>query len=196
MAGCRSALMGALKGIKHRYKSEHMVILLSGGVDTAAVLEANSLMEDRLKIKSAVTVLAGEASDRPYASAVALRHDTPHHLLDVSLLNVLDMLPFCISTLKTFDGMTLRNSIVIALAMKKAKDIGATIVLTGDGADELLGGESFIPFSINMYDNMNMFIYIYKHIGYSYTWGTPDNDVWVAKRNELALTMNFSTPGL
>jgi asparagine synthase (glutamine-hydrolysing) len=155
MSSCRSALIGALKEIKNTYKSEHMVILLSGGVDTAAVLEANSLMEDRLEIRSAVTVLAGEASDRPYASAVALRHNTPHHLLDVSLLNVLEMLPFCISTLKTFDGMTLRNSIVIALAMKKAKDVGATIVLTGDGADELLGGKEFIQFYINIYDNAN-----------------------------------------
>jgi hypothetical protein len=39
--------------------------------------------------------------------------------------------------------------------------------------------------------------YMYTHIGgYSYTWGTLDNDIWVAKRNELALTMNFSTPEL
>jgi hypothetical protein len=177
------------------YINTYIYVYIYIGVDTAAVLEANSLMDDKLDIKSAVTVLTSVASDRPYASAVAIRHHTPHHILDVSLLNVLDMLPFCVRTLKTFDGMTLRyihihiyvdtfvyvyiciyiyiyiyiylcvyificmyvyicmyiyvhiyihicvyrNSIVIALAMKKAKDLGATIVLTGDGADELLG---------------------------------------------------------
>jgi hypothetical protein len=32
MSSCRSALISALKGIKNRYESEHMVILLSGGI--------------------------------------------------------------------------------------------------------------------------------------------------------------------
>jgi asparagine synthetase B (glutamine-hydrolysing) len=61
--------------------------------------------------------------------------------------------------LKTFDGMTLRNSIVIAAAMLKAKELGATTVLTGDAADELLGG-------------------------YSFMWGEKDPEKWKEKVSE------------
>ena len=177
MADCRTALIHAVREISLRYQQEEeeiFAILLSGGVDTAALLEANHCLglEDidaKIDIKHAVTVLTSDlATDRPYAAPVAVRHSVPHHTLDVSLLQLLELLPFCVKTLKTFDGMTLRNSIVIAMALNKAKDLGATIVLTGDGADELMGG-------------------------YSYTWGTTDEAAWVEKRNDLAVKMNFCT---
>jgi asparagine synthase (glutamine-hydrolysing) len=177
MSECRIALMNAVSEIKKRYESENIAILLSGGVDTAAVMEANRYLGEespdcQIDIKNAVTVLTSDlATDRPYASPVAVRHSILHHVLDVPLLTILEMLPFCVSTLKTFDGMTLRNSVVIALALQKAKDLGATVVLTGDGADELMGG-------------------------YSYTWGTLDEDLWTQKRNELSVKMNFSTPAM
>lgn len=56
--------------------------------------------------------------------------------------------------------------------MRKAKELGAEVVITGDGADELMGG-------------------------YSFHWGLEnDEELWVKKRNDLARTMNFSTPKL
>lgn len=170
MSECRTALMRAMSDIKARYENENIAILLSGGVDTAAAKEANGELGDsKIIIQNAVTVLTSEsATDRPYASPVAIRHSLSHHILDVNLLAVLEMLPFCVKTLRTFDGMTLRNSIVIALALKKAKELGASVILTGDGADELMGG-------------------------YSFTWATVDDTLWVTKRNELAGKMNFST---
>ena len=174
MLDCRAALINAVREISLRYEHEDIAILLSGGVDTAALMEANECLgrEDvnsKIDIKNAVTVLTSDlATDRPYASPVAIRHSVTHHILDVSLHELLELLPFCVKTLKTFDGMTLRNSIVIAMALNKAKDLGATVVLTGDGADELMGG-------------------------YSYTWGTTDEAVWIEKRNDLALKMNFCT---
>lgn len=124
MSDCASALIAAVGEIKKRYEGRHIAILLSGGVDTAAVLEANTILgqdDDSLKIdiKNAVTVLTSDlATDRPYAAPCATRHNIPHTILDVSLFDVLEMMPFCVRTLKTFDGMTLRNSFVIALAMK------------------------------------------------------------------------------
>ena len=130
MTQCAVALIRAVSEIKKRYQGRNIAILLSGGVDTAAVVEANTLLGDeKIDIKHAVTVLTSDlASDRPYATPCAVRNNIPHTVLDVSLFDVLEMLPFCVTTLKTFDGMTIRNSIVIALAMKKAKDLGATVV--------------------------------------------------------------------
>ena len=177
MSQCAAALVHALSEIKNRYEGKRIAILLSGGVDTAAVLEANRVLQERgddssVNIQHAVTVITSDlATDRPYATPCAVRHGIPHHCLDVSLFDVLEMLPFCVKTLKTFDGMTLRNSIVIALAMKRAQDLGATVLLTGDGADELMGG-------------------------YSFTWATTDEALWVEKRNALSKTMCFSTPAM
>ncbi|CAM9545328.1 unnamed protein product [Discosporangium mesarthrocarpum] len=51
-----------------------------------------------------------------------------------------------VKVLKTFDGMTLRNRQErrsIDSALRKAADMGFTCAVTGDGADEILGGYSF-----------------------------------------------------
>lgn len=171
-AACASAVQSALQQILARNASASFALILSGGVDTAAILEATSEApaDQMIPFASAITVLASEnASDRPYASLVAARHSVKHVVLETTLSALLDsMLPFTVRTLRSFDGMTLRNCIVVALALHKAKELGASVVVTGDGADELLGG-------------------------YSYSWGTADPE-WTTKRNALAVSMNFSTP--
>ena len=197
--GCREALKQALHEIKAKYGNstststntntntntstnssatgnKRMAILLSGGVDTAAIMECNERLlpaHARLPLAVAVAVFATpDATDRPYCALLRTRHaSVEHHSVDTTLEGLLQALPACVHTLRTFDGMTLRNSLVIALAMQRAKALGADVVVTGDGADELLGG-------------------------YSYTWGTEDEAAWVAKRNELALTMSFATAAL
>ena len=92
-------------------------ILLSGGVDTAAIIEANSLLnDDAIIIQHAVTVLVSDrtAMDRPYSLLVAEKHNLNHTLVDEPLTTFLCLVPSTIRLLKTFDGMTLRNSLVIA----------------------------------------------------------------------------------
>jgi asparagine synthetase B (glutamine-hydrolysing) len=100
--------------------------------------------------RRAVSCLTSDypASDRPYIHLGAQRHSlhslSSHSIIDLPLESFLSHAQFCIRVLKTFDGMTLRNSIVIAAAMVKAKELGSKAVLTGDAADELLGGYSFM----------------------------------------------------
>jgi len=53
-------------------------------------------------------------------------------------------MPALISVLGGFDPMELRNSIVTWLALKAAKGEGIAAVLTGDAADELFAGYSYI----------------------------------------------------
>ena len=55
--------------------------------------------------------------------------------------------------------------------MKDLKDSGVETVVTGDGADELLGG-------------------------YSFMWTTVDENEWKAKRDKQAYSMSFSTSTL
>jgi asparagine synthetase B (glutamine-hydrolysing) len=92
-------------------------VLLSGGIDTSAVVAANNLLQDRgILIEHAVTVLTSDRSalDRPYASLVAEKYGFDHHIVDAPLETFLSTANVCIKALKTFDGMTLRNSLVIA----------------------------------------------------------------------------------
>ncbi len=72
--------------------------------------------------------------------------------------------------LGTFDGMELRNSVVVARALGEAERLGLEYVLTGDAADELLGG-------------------------YLFSWSAPE-PAWSLKRKELCAGWFFSAPVL
>ncbi len=55
-----------------------------------------------------------------------------------------DTLPIVIKTLQSFDPMEIRNSVVIYLGLKVARENGVHAVMTGDGSDELFAGYSFL----------------------------------------------------
>ncbi|KAF9208252.1 hypothetical protein BGZ49_009379 [Haplosporangium sp. Z 27] len=129
-------------------------ILLSGGVDTSILSEAafavyhqKKEIEPDLKrpLTGAVTVLClDEARDEFYSIQIANRLGLEHKIVKVTLDSVLEELGFCIKVLQTFDPMELRNSIVIARGLSVAKSLGYKTVMTGDGADELFAGYSFL----------------------------------------------------
>eukprot|EP00536_Pseudo-nitzschia_multiseries_P003911 jgi/Psemu1/186850/e_gw1.62.92.1 len=150
-------------------------LILSGGVDTCAILEA-AASELGFVFEAAITVVIGETSpDELYAKHAAHTHGltanhavvrmTPEDLVDVHL-------PRTIQTLKVWDGMTIRNSLVISAAFQKARELGLTDVLVGDGADELFGG-------------------------YSFTWGDANNpSQWKDKRDSMCRKWTFATDDL
>jgi asparagine synthase (glutamine-hydrolysing) len=53
-------------------------------------------------------------------------------------------LPIVINALKSFDPMEIRNSVVIYLGLKAARENGVHAVMIGDGSDELFAGYSFL----------------------------------------------------
>ncbi|HYY47100.1 MAG TPA: asparagine synthase-related protein [Thermoplasmata archaeon] len=139
-------------------------LLLSGGLDTSILAGAARASGT----KAAVTVLAsGDAADGPFATAVAAKHGLAHHVVRTDLGDLLQEVPFVVRTLKTFDPMEIRNSIVIARALRRASAEGYGTALTGDGADELFGG-------------------------YSYMWDKPDGE-FEAYSERLARVMRFSS---
>ncbi|RHY32011.1 hypothetical protein DYB32_002979 [Aphanomyces invadans] len=53
-------------------------------------------------------------------------------------------LHLAVKTLETFDPMELRGGVAIARALLHAKSLGITSIVTGDGADEMFAGYSFV----------------------------------------------------
>ena len=184
---CRAKLVAALRRIWEREwalpssgpgaraAASKVGILLSGGVDSAAVLEAFVQALGGLRPAVALTVLCdSSATDRPYSAAIAAQH-APHGLRHVTIECAAQELlgaplDLCVRALGTFDGMELRNSVVVARALGEAKRLGLEYVLTGDAADELLGG-------------------------YSFSWSAPE-PAWSLKRKELCAGWFFSAPVL
>ncbi|KAG2174260.1 hypothetical protein INT43_004281 [Umbelopsis isabellina] len=96
-----------------------------------------------------ITVCCGEsASDRPFSTEIARKNGIKHEIIEfdspLHLIRDQELLDFSVKTLKTFDPMELRNSIVIAKSMLLAQKLGIKSIAAGDGADELFAGYSFM----------------------------------------------------
>ncbi|NVM54208.1 MAG: asparagine synthase [Candidatus Helarchaeota archaeon] len=117
-------------------------ILLSGGLDTSII----ATIASKFMSLKAVTVgfQNAPAPDIKYAALMAKKLGFEHavHIFDQDEL--IDALPTVIKETKSFDPMEIRNSVVIYIGLKVAKKNGIRSVLTGDGADELFAGYSFL----------------------------------------------------
>ncbi|KND04564.1 uncharacterized protein SPPG_00285 [Spizellomyces punctatus DAOM BR117] len=125
-------------------------ILLSGGLDTSIIADAGTSI---LGLTTGVTVVCGESGtspDEPYATSIAKANKLSHRIVRVpDPLDLVDdapggLLDLCVRTLCTFDPMELRNAVVIARGLKECQNAGLRVVVTGDGADELFAGYSFL----------------------------------------------------
>lgn len=116
-------------------------ILLSGGLDTSIV--ATVAREHGLRL--AVTVAVGEdPPDLRYATSLANRLGIEHVVLRRSLDDLMSSLPSLIRLIGTFDGMFLRNDVVVYEGLREIAANGLRSCWTGDAADELFAGYSFV----------------------------------------------------
>jgi asparagine synthase (glutamine-hydrolysing) len=169
---CRAKLLSAVAAIGERTEEKSRVLILSGGVDTCAILAAAG--EVGVTFQAGITVVTSEDSpDRAFAAAAAAEKGLAHHVICVTAEDLLEQyLPKCVSLLNTFDGMTLRNSLVIAATMQKVRDLGYSHAVVGDGADELFGG-------------------------YSFMWGCENDEAeWKEKRDKICAKWTFATEAI
>jgi asparagine synthase (glutamine-hydrolysing) len=118
-------------------------ILLSGGLDTSIVAAIAS--KSNPKLQAFTVVLKGHPSpDLHYSRVISSEFRLGQEVIEASLDDIENVLPEVIRTLGSFDPMEIRNSVATFLGLLKAKSRGYPRVLTGDAADELFAGYSFV----------------------------------------------------
>lgn len=114
-------------------------IALSGGLDS-------SILAYYLKKNTkAITVVTKDfpASDLVYSQLVAKESGLKLLIKNATIEDLMSAIEATIKILKNFNHIEIRNSIVIYLAIKAAKENGCTGIITGDGCDELFAGYNF-----------------------------------------------------
>ncbi|KAG3118005.1 hypothetical protein PI125_g3287 [Phytophthora idaei] len=165
---CRRVLQTVLCEIRDRFPDGIDAIVLSAGLDTSILSEASgqhfaaakddeftTISLDKkgkarpiLRFRHALTVQADpSAQDAVYATNIFKRLGNvsieQHHVLRVTLDDLLKSSSEVARLLCTCDPMELRNSLVIYEALREAADRGVKYLVTGDAADEVFCGYSF-----------------------------------------------------
>jgi asparagine synthase (glutamine-hydrolysing) len=108
---------------------------LSGGVDSSLITAITSKKLDT-KLNT-FTIGFPELNEFPFANMVAEKYDTCHHVIEIGINNYFDKMNEVISYKDAPLGVP--NEIPLAIMSKYLKE-KITVVLSGEGADELLGG--------------------------------------------------------
>ncbi len=117
------------------------LISLSGGLDSSII--AYFLKHRKPK---AVAVIAEDfvSTDLTYCQIISNEMELPLTIYNVKTSEILEAVNETIKILKNFNDIEIRNNVVMYLAIKWAKENGEKSLITGDGADELFAGYSFL----------------------------------------------------
>jgi len=126
-------------------------LLLSGGVDSSIIaaivkkfaqrrIESNDLRDAWWpKLHTFAIELEG-SPDLAAARVVAEYIDSVHHEFKFTIQEGLDALNDVIYHLETYDVTTIRAPTPMYLIARKIKSMGVKMILSGEGADEIIGG--------------------------------------------------------
>ena len=119
-------------------KNRADAILLSGGLDTSILA-----FIAKPAIAFTAALKDSQASDLIYSEKVSRLLGIAHKKMEFSVEEALNALPEVIRILKTFD-LALPNDLSIYFALKLAQENNVCSIMTGDGADELFAGYSYM----------------------------------------------------
>ncbi len=121
---------------------EALGIYLSGGLDSSVIAAlAAGISPEQI---STYTVGVKGSRDLEYASVVARRIGSKHHVYIYDLDEMLKVLPKVIYHLESFDCAYVRSSIPNFIAARFAASDGRKVMLTGEGSDEIFAGYSYL----------------------------------------------------
>jgi asparagine synthase (glutamine-hydrolysing) len=115
-------------------------VLLSGGVDSSLVASIATRLAREQGVpppQSFAIGLAG-APDLIAARRVAEFLGTHHHELTFTIAEAMETIPAAVSHLESYQQV--RTAVPTMLLARRVRDAGVKMVLSGEGADELLGG--------------------------------------------------------
>jgi asparagine synthase (glutamine-hydrolysing) len=110
-------------------------VFLSGGLDSSVVVAEMAGLGQRPKTYS-VGFQQGDLDERPFAEMVARHFDTDHH----ELVPDADVVTLFGQMVRAYDEPFADSSALATLAVAQAAADHVTVVLTGDGGDELFAG--------------------------------------------------------
>ena len=131
--------------VKRRVESSDLEVgsFLSGGIDSGLVTAIASKFKNQ--IKTFTVSFAGEYNEALLAKLVAEKYNTDHTEINISFDNLKNDVEKIISNYGEpfFDSSAIPSYYVSAAAKKHV-----TVILNGDGADELFGGyRRYVPFA-------------------------------------------------
>ncbi len=116
-------------------------IALSGGLDSTIIAY---FLKERKPNTIAIIAKDFVGNDLVYCQRVSKEFDIPLTINHVSTEDILSAIEDTIKILKNFNDIEIRNNVVMYLAIKWAKEQNYAGIITGDGADELFAGYSFL----------------------------------------------------
>jgi asparagine synthase (glutamine-hydrolysing) len=112
-------------------------LLLSGGLDSSILVV---LAPD---VRAITVTLETGGRDLDYAGCLISRLGVEHYSKVISVEEAIDSIPVVVKVLESFDP-AIPNDLAIYFGLEMAKEKGIKSIMTGDGADELFAGYSFM----------------------------------------------------
>lgn len=143
---CEQDALGAIRdslkvSVRKRMMSDvPLGVSLSGGLDSSIISMIAS--EDSPGLHSFVVGVEG-SEDLPAAGLMADKLGTQHHEYIYSEQDMLEVLPDAVYYLESFDPALVRSAIPNFMLARMASD-HVKVMLTGEGADELYAGYSYL----------------------------------------------------
>jgi asparagine synthase (glutamine-hydrolysing) len=142
--------------IKRRLDSSDLEVgcFLSGGIDSGLATAISS--QYKSKLKTFTVAFPGAYNEAPLAKLVANKYDTDHTEINISFDNLKNDVE---NILYNYGEPFFDSSAIPSYYVSKEARKHLTVVINGDGADELFGGyRRYVPFSRYDFFKKNVFV--------------------------------------